>query len=82
MTGCARAGTSLRGNLKGTGTLVMMSRDLRDPADFSMSLFLMISIFLMRMIINDKYKGSHPVRKVQFFLTLFKRGGGGHSGRI
>ena len=24
-------------------------------------------------------KGSRPVRKVQFLLTLFKRGGGGHS---
>ena len=28
----------------------------------------------------DDGKGSHPPRKVQFFLTLFKRGGG-HNGR-
>ena len=26
---------------------------------------------------DDQAKGSHPERKVQFFLTLFKRGGGG-----
>ena len=45
MTGCAGAGASLRGNLKGTGTLIMMSRHLRDPADFSVSLFLIILIF-------------------------------------
>ena len=55
MTGCAGAGTSLRGNLKGTGTLIMMSRHLRDPADFSVSLFLIIfDDFFMRRIIDDK----------------------------
>ena len=55
MTGCAGAGTSLRGNLKGTGTLIMMSRHLRDPADFSVSLFFMIfDDFFMRRIIDDK----------------------------
>ena len=55
MTGCARAGASLRGNLKGTGTLIMMSRHLRDPADFSVSLFLIIfDDFFMRRIIDDK----------------------------
>ena len=55
MTGCAGAGASLRGNLKGTGTLIMMSRHLRDPADFSVSLFLIIfDDFFMRRIIDDK----------------------------
>ena len=28
---------------------------------------------------GEHNKGSHPLRKVQFFLTLFKRGGGGRS---